>query len=443
MQGLRRFRCLINILNVFIAVLVVANLLCFVSCQMRPQLDQQAQSVKPQPPELNFSPEELEAAIVYLNLPTWIRSYRHCSSPESEVTCSQVVRAYRLIKGWEETMSLVPVENRTYFVLKHPNQGLGNKMTTDVVAFTLALMSNRSVLVTSNCVTSEGWKPEHAYSYPKSVFTDVLQLPEVLHKKAREFATVPLDRYWSCFDVNKLLLSDRQFVGMDDLMYASMVYVNKQTAEFAWQNFGGHAAYFISNYFSRFSDNATATARKLLDAVPRNKALLGVHIRYHRAGRYFSRGVQATMATVYEEIDKRLQNNTDMMIALATDSKGIVNAMQLKYGDRMIMTDSPRLRDSDHISAQSDMVLVMGCDTIIGTYRSTFSWIIVSRSGQRAWWIEKESAHCLPSSNSQAGCVSMLYHWRDSNNWRTNDRVVYCGKDHRHILNLFYEFFVL
>ena len=438
---------LITILNVSIVILILANVYSYTVSWfygLRPVPEaKETRLLPPPPPDIDFSQDELQMAIQYLNIPTWIRSYRHCNMPDSEVTCSQVVRAYRLIRGWEEMTNSVPLEHRKYFILKHPTKGMGNKMTTDICAFILALMSNRSVLVLSNYPTRKGVKHDHAYKYPPSVFTDKNQLPEILHEKMDDAPKVPCSTDWSCFKAKEFVLSDSQFIVMDDLLYGSMVYVNQDTAEFAWEHFGCHAAYFIGNYFSRFLDNATKSAQAILNNIPKSDHVLGVHVRYHRAGRYYSRDLNTTMRVVYEEIDKRLIKDNTTKIALATDKSQIKDLMHARYGNRILTTDAPSRSDLDHASAQKDMVLVMASDAIIGTYRSTFSWIIVSRSGQRAWWIEKESPHCIPSSNSQSFGVSMIYHWRDSNDWRTNDRVVYCGKQHREILQRFYRYLVL
>ena len=398
--------------------------------------------------DVNFTNEELSDAIEFLNIPTWSRGYVHCSNPESEVTCSQVVHAYRIIKGWEDHIAKIPLDERKYFVIKHPIKGMGNKMTTDINGFTMALMSNRSVLVISNYPSRNGLVLEHAYKYPPSVLTSVNQLPESLQKNANDFVNIPTDIRWSCYDVKNRLLGDDQFVGMSDLLYGSMIYANKDTSIYARENFGIHAAYFVGNYFSRFPESSIKVAHDILSQVPPDKTVLGFHIRYHRAGQYYSHGFNQTMPIVYDEIDRRIaesknSDKPDIVLAVSTDNLEIKRMMIERYGDRVLMTDALRKPDKDHQSAQDDMALILGSDEIYATYRSTFSWIIVSKSGKRAWWIEKEAPHWFPSMNSQTGCISMIYHWRDHCDWRTNDRIKYCGKEHRKSLEYFYDYLVL
>jgi hypothetical protein len=316
-------------------------------------------------------------------------------------------------------------------------------MTTDINGFTMALMSNRSVIVTSNFPTKEGVKFEHAYPFPPSVMINRSLLPPDLQKKSKHFPVVPCNISWSCFPVNDLINSDKQFVGIDDLLYGPMIYVNKDTAEFCWEHFGAHAAYFVGNYFSHFPDRAIARAKEVLAEVPPGKRVLGLHIRFHRAGQYYSHGFNQTMPIVYEEVDRRLARDKNLMLAVATDNLAIKKLMFARYGRRVLMTDALRKPDKDHRSAQSDMALILGADEMCVTYRSTFSWIIVSKSGRRAWWIEKEAPHWFPSSNSQSTGVSIVYHWRDHCDWRTNDRVQYCGLEHREILQKYYDYLVL
>ncbi|OHT05171.1 hypothetical protein TRFO_27180 [Tritrichomonas foetus] len=455
MRRIKTFRLLRNIANVVIFLLAAANVgFQFMKPQVIPdnpdwppvkrplRYPQDIRILPPPPPELNYSDDELSTAIKFLNLPTWARSYVHCSNPKSEVTCSQVVRAYRVIKGWEDSISNIPLEDRKYFVIQHPVKGMGNKMTTDINGFTMALMSNRTVLVTSNYPTKKGVVFQHAYPFPPSVLINRSQLPQHLQKQSRHFESVPCNIKWSCYPVNDLILSDKQFVGINDLLYGPMVYVNKDTAKFARENFGAHAAYFVGNYFSHFPNGAIKRAQEVLALAPKGKKVLGLHIRYHRAGQYYSHGFNQTMPIVYEEVDRRLAKE-DLVLAVATDNLEIKKMMIARYGSRVLMTDALRKPDKDHTSAQSDMALILGADEICATYRSTFSWIIVSKSGRRAWWIEKEAPHWFPSMNSQSAGVSMIYHWRDHCDWRTNDRVQYCGKDHRETLEYYYDYLVL
>jgi hypothetical protein len=255
--------------------------------------------------------------------------------------------------------------------------------------------------------------------------------------------SVPTDSHWSCFDVDGLVNGPSQFVGIDNLLYGPMVYVNPDTARFCWANFGAHAAYFVGHYFSRFPAGTVAAAAQLLATVPRNRTVLGMHIRFHRAGQYYSHGLNQTMPIVYEQVDRRIAADNSIVLAVATDTEEIRRQMIARYGPRVLMADVLRKPDKDHHGAQVDMALLLGSDELMATYRSTFSWVVVSRFGRAAWWIEKEAPHWFPASNSQAVGVSILYHWRDHCDWRTNDRVRYCGRTHKQWLQRYFDYLVL
>lgn len=462
-----RIRFYNTILKYAIVVLAALNLLFYFFGKSRPintqflsipkkkiasypppplRLPQELKMLPPPPPDIPYEQIELDTAIKFLNLPTWSRGYIACNDSRSEITCSTVVRAYRLIKGWEDNISSLPLEQRKYFVLEHPVKGMGNKMSTDIIGFTMALMSNRTVIVTSNQPIKDGpgvrW--QHAYEFPPSVLVHRNQLPLPIRNKSENFPKAQTSASWCCFDVEKLVLSEEQFVGMDDLIYGSMVYANTQTANFALKNFGIHAAYFVGNYFSRFPEESIQLAQEFLSAVPKGKTVLGCHIRYHRAGQYYSHGLNQTMPIVREELEKRIKANPNIVLAVATDNLTIKYMMLEEYKERIVMTDALRRPDKDHLSAMIDMALLLGSDELFVTYRSTFSWIIVTKTGRNAWWIEKEAPHCFPGGNSQSMGVSMLYHWRDTCDWRTNDRLKFCGTDeHRKTLEFFYDYIAM
>lgn len=384
-----------------------------------------------------YSREEVDEAIHFLNLPVWSRGYVRCDDPRSEVTCGQVVRAAETIRAYE---AAAKQNQDRLFVIQHPMKGLGNHLMTDVCGFVLALMSNRTVFVSSNHATNSRVRRDHAYLYPPSVVVNESRLTEAHRKQLGHYNAIPTDSSWSCFDVGHYVQSKDAVIGINDLLYAPMVYVNPHTAAFCREKFGLHATYFLSNYFSRLHPNAIQEARRILDRIPRDEHVLGMHVRYHRAGQYYSHGLNSTLPTVFEEIRRRGGGGR---IALATDNMELLNAMKARFGRRLVTSNAIRGPDKDHFSAMIDMALVEGCDDIVVTVRSTYSYMIASRFGRAGWVIEKESAHAFPTANSQSMGISMLYHHKDHCDWRTNDRVEYCGEEHRGDLEYFFRYLVL
>jgi hypothetical protein len=60
----------------------------------------------------SFTADKLSDAVANLPLPTWSRGHVGCAHPKSEVTCSEVVRAWRTVRGWVELMAATPLEER-------------------------------------------------------------------------------------------------------------------------------------------------------------------------------------------------------------------------------------------------------------------------------------------------------------------------------------------
>ena len=97
--------------------------------------------------KIQYTQEELNEAISELNLPTWSRSYRHCSSSESEVSCYEIIKAWRLIKSWIHSVQTTPIDDRRVILIQHFFDGVGNRISIDAVGFLLALMDNRSLII--------------------------------------------------------------------------------------------------------------------------------------------------------------------------------------------------------------------------------------------------------------------------------------------------------
>ena len=400
---------------------------------------------------------EIEEAVQYLQLPTHSLSFKNCFEKESEYSCNDLLNAFHLIKAYEYNITNTKEKDRKYFILRHPIKGLGNKMETDVVGFLLALMSNRTILVESNYPKDNSVVYDHIYQFPSYVLTnrqynlsnDDLQLLNEAEESSILATFVPTGIDWCCFNIEKNIIKSRsKFIFLNDLLYASMIYANKETNDFARKHFGKHCVFFISNYFSRFPLSVIDKVDKLVQSKTTknsNISLLGLHMRYHRAGQYYSHGLNFTLPVFFEEIDRRIEENPKTILVLATDSEDIKKSVVSKYGEKRVIfsPDITRKADKDHIGAMCDMYLLSYCNSLIATYRSTFSFMAVSRTGKNAFWVEKEAKHSFPGSFSQCCGISMIYHHRDNCDWRTNDRIKICSKEHKETIQSFFDDFVL
>jgi hypothetical protein len=118
------------------------------------------------PPSIPYTPSELSAAIISLRIPAWSRGHIPCSEPESEVTCSQIVRAWRLIKRWSDLITSTPLLDRRWIQARHYENGVGNRLSTDTIIFLLALMVVKGFHLK---VGEESYRRGNAYKYDSAI----------------------------------------------------------------------------------------------------------------------------------------------------------------------------------------------------------------------------------------------------------------------------------
>ena len=373
------------------------------------------------PPEMHFTKEELDEAVYNMNLPVWARSYKHCNDPQSEVSCSQIVRAWRCIQRWEAHVNSTSYLEDKLFISEYEKDGIGNHMNMEAAAFVIALYLNRTFVIGTKHPQNGSWIDGDAYD----VANTILQLNDSIRQHANKierkrnigthlYETIYMNNY-DYFDFYDLIFSDF-------LMYISQIYMNDNLSLFAYENFGLHCGYFVSNYVSRIPEMAINTAKEAYSKVPADARVIGVHLRFQFAGQFYSTGIERTM----EVASKFLRSKMDEMptfFAFASDSKEMEEAFMREFGNRTITAPTVRQNDFDHESALNDFALLEMADELLLSYRSTFSFMTAVRTLKRAYFIEKESDEVFAASNSQAGSISMLFHNWDQNDWEFNRRI--------------------
>ena len=116
-------------------------------------------------------------------------------------------------------------ESKKYLIIQHPAKGLGNKMMSDIVGFTAALMSNRTVLVKSNHpdVRRDRIWEGSIYKFPDCVLTNETQLPESVRSMSWNGVLPAMGSDWSCYDLDSLINSDAKIIGMREMVVAPML----------------------------------------------------------------------------------------------------------------------------------------------------------------------------------------------------------------------------
>jgi hypothetical protein len=94
------------------------------------------------------------------------------------------------------------------------------------------------------------------------------------------------------------------------------------------------------------------------------------------------------------------------------------------FPSNTLRTKAIRKPDFDHNSALMDLTFLEMCDDCLLSFRSTFSFAVASRRGTRCFFVEKEAPEVFQIANSQAGSVSMQFHFWDVNDWQTGRRYI-------------------
>jgi hypothetical protein len=390
-----------------------------------------------------FTETELEAAISGLNLPTWSRSYQRCDSPQSEVTCAQVVHAWRTLNGWSISQRS-PFSTHHHFLVLHAFDGVGNRMSTEVATFVIALLHNLTYTVRGRFPTQTGqWANGQAFDFHPSVsvvgLSNISEIDEYFEPETVGFRLNSFDEWYS-YDFDNLV-STHETLYFDMLLYATMPYTNPQLASFCYEHFGTHLVYFVSNFLMTFPSEAMEQAHLVFDTIPANVRAFGVHIRFHKAGQYFTYTIERTFEVIKPFLKYEFQSQPTIF-AFASDSSVAEGLIQHEFPGGVIKTSAYRRSDGDHRSALYDMALLEMCDERLLTYRSTFSYQSMARVGKRAWFVDKETPDVFQISNSQATSISMLYHDFDFNDWQCARRFR-VGYREENYFRRYFKYFVL
>ena len=244
--------------------------------------------------------------------------------------------------------------------------------------------------------------------------------------------------FWANFDGP---FKSKNNLDLNRLIYSTMMYTQFQMGKFCIENFGMHGVYFLSNFLCRIPQNHLDNAKKILSNIPKNVRVFGVHLRFQFPGQFYSYSVETTMKVVTPFLKEKLKEKKTIF-AFASDNKDMEIAFKKEFSEHMLQSDAIRRADFDHVSALTDISLLMMCDECLLSYRSTFSFAIASRMGKRCWFVEKESLGVFQGSNSQATAISLLFHNWDVNDWQTNRRFHHLSQNEEY-MRYFFKYFMI
>jgi hypothetical protein len=376
--------------------------------------------VPPPGPKLDFTEKELREAIVFLKLPTWSRSWIPCDSPKSELTCSQVIRAYRTIKSWHYNITSTKLEDRRWVKAFHYIDGVGNRLSKDSLLLFLSILGNRSFIVEGRHLAhgQETSVKANAYEYDPAILLWTEELQEIIDKSTQKniyFVKIWEDWFDQEFWPN---LNSARLIRLQELIYAIALYGHADLSPFAQEYFGIHTLYFMLNYMIYIPEDILNFVAKIMNTVPRSVYVMGVHLRFQFPGQFYSYSIGQSLSVAVPFLRYRMERKPTVF-AFASDSTDMENAFRAVFSN-VIVTNVVRRPDWDHASALIDVIFLQMCNGCLLSYRSTFSNTIAYRMGKRCYWIEKESPEVFQLSNSQAGAVSMVFHFWDPVHWLTS-----------------------
>ena len=319
----------------------------------------------------------------FLNLPRWSRNYHQCYSKKNEINCSQLIEAYRTIKEWSfNDFNRIPSE----VVHIQPNNGFGNSLYTITAGISLAIFYNRTVHI-QELIDGVDYHPS---------------LKTQGDFKCNKFSHLTVQNQEN---LNRSFTNSHIKVSY---CFPFFLLVDPDISTFIYKHFGLHFIYFISNFATPINFNIRNSILKMIDSIPRSVKIIGVHIRSHK---YKSDMFITRESKVKNLVIPFLNNllNHKNYLAVATDWIVYENIFKSLYKRNLIMANLQRRPDGKKYDAAVDIELLMSCNKMIGTYRSSFSAIAGMRAMHRIYYVAMDNPSIFQFTNSQVGVTSGIY----------------------------------
>jgi hypothetical protein len=377
-----------------------------------------------------FTSAELTEAITSLHLPDWSRGHVNCSNARSEVTCAQVVKAWRAIRAWETALTTRGITSTSHIGVIHvftKQGGIGNRVMQQTVASVIAMKTQRKVFPFDS--------GRHEYEYPPTIASATgcpLGKPHIELRGDGEFFRANFDP--PNFANNHLHLRM--------VFLSSMIYLHHQLSAFCREAFGMHAHYFLLNYIMRIPARYRDGCKAITNKVPTTVRLFGIHLRFHFANAFFSRGVGQTLGVVLPFCKAQLAHKPTTFV-LATDNQDMFNHFNAAI--KVLPVPVQRATDGADRWALTDIVMLMLCEEWLLTWRSTYSALVALRLARRVWMVEKYSMTVFLTSHSQVLHIQTPLYIRmpDWKPFDLNSIASVCGQGQVEAMRFYYRWFVL
>ena len=361
--------------------------------------------------------ELINNATSFFNLPVWSRAYVPCYSKKSEITCAQLIKAYEAVLKWKNDRNNAPfTHDIPQIVHVSPKYGVGNKLYHITTGILIALSLNRTLFVNKHI---DGVK-----------YADTLhdQIPG--DQGCNKYKHIPINNYeyWQ----RKSAIEFRDAPDIHITVRNCLPYfllMESTFANYIYSNFGIHFVYYLLNYATDISDDIKEVVFKIFNSIPPNTKVIGIHIRHHnsRSGQFIS-SLEKIDNTVVPFLRDKFENG--IYIAIASDSQTFIDHFKALFPNNLIVANVERKADGETDSAMTDIALLMMCNEMIGTLRSTFSCVAAQRAMIRPYFLAMENPYLFQFSSSQLGISSAIYESiRDYNYMMSNRAKIYLNTE--------------
>lgn len=345
----------------------------------------------------------IDEATTFLNLPVWSRNYKSCKSKKSEINCYQLIEAYKTIKEWINVGTKRPIYAAVHIA---PKAGIGNGLYHIVSGLVAAIALNRSAQILSKIDGLE--------------YNPLLKHTQDL--KCKSFGHWPIknQEYWQRNTYQSL--KDAQVHITATYCFPYFILTEPGFSNFIYQHFGIHYTYFISNFAISYSQKVCDYVFNLINSVPTSVKIIGVHIRTHKNKlKHYIYSQEKVEKCIIPFLNQLLENKN--YVAIATDWMLYIDLFKKTYPKKLIMANVQRKPDGDKYGASIDVRLLMSCNKMIGSYRSTFTSIAGMSALHRIYYVAMEYPKIFQFTNSQAGIISGIYEDEKDFNYFVNLRL--------------------
>jgi len=393
----------------------------------------------------DYNKDELQEAIAALHLPVWSRGYIPCENPASEVSCKQIIKAWGVIRKWENLILSANASQLKYITRETIEFGTGNVVFTDTLAFGLALYSGRGFIADPRDLSTQTFSPDDKISQPVS--SRGYEFPRIVHTCYQKFASLknansrnfPDDFQYQEKDIENLLSpSSATNYLIRHLHYPVFLYGIHGIGEFLFESFGNHFIYFINNYLTRFNETAIKHATQLYSDIPKDYVIIGCQLRHQYANSMYQKAPERQKNNFLKFARAAISHyNRKVKFVICSDNNDFVKSIENELDDYIICKSNERYNAPKIPEHIVDLTLLIASDEKLLTHRSTYSMTCGHRMNKASWYIEKESELALSPKYGQSLFADPMFHSDDICLGQTNMHLHITNNNNKLIENIF------